>query len=290
MKNVKRNLMAAWYTLRMALGDRRRWRMVRKYHKRRLRRPDFERPTNLSEYIMSGIYHKRNDAFAPLADKVAVKEYVASKGLGHIVPKLLGVWSAAGDIDFDALPQKFALKVNHGCGYNVFCLDPATFDRRKAARKLDRWAKRRFSFVETHYSLIEPKIFAEEFLDDAGNHPVDYRIHCFNGEPAVIDCTICENNDQSARFPHYIFDADWNYMPHYSKRPYDDPERLPKPENFDEMMRIARLLSEDFEFVRVDLYNFDGRIYFGELTFTPSGGGLGQFTDRALEDMYALLG
>ncbi len=248
--------------------------------------PDLENPDDISEKIMSDIYHRRNDFCAPYADKVAVKEYVASKGLGHIVPKLLGVWDDARDIDWGSLPEKFALKVNHGCGYNLFCRDKATFDRESAVRKLNRWARRRFSYVETHYDSIVPKIFAEEFLDDAGNHPVDYRIYCFRGKPFVVDATICQNNDQSARFPHYIFDTEWNYRPEYSRRVYGDPERLPKPRNFDEMMRYAEILSGDFDFVRVDLYNFGGKIYFGELTFTPSGGGLGQFTDLAIREMF----
>lgn len=281
--------MVIWFTILMGLGDRRRWRIVRKYYKRRLRRPDLDNPKDLSEYIMAGILHKRNDAFAPMADKVAVKDYIAGKGLGHIVPKCLGVWSRAEDIDWDALPEKFALKVNHGCGYNLFCRDKATFDRKRATKKLNRWARRKFSHIETHYSLIEPRVFAEEFLDDAGKYPVDYRIYCLRGEPAVIDCTICVDNDQSARFLHYVFDTDWRYLPHYSRRVYTDPERLPRPANFETMLDYARVLSADFDFVRVDLYNFDGRIWFGELTFTPSGGGLAQFNDAALREMYGLL-
>ncbi len=286
---MKKILMVVWFTILMGLGNPRKWRIVRKYYKRRLRRPDLDNPSDLSEYIMAGILYKRNDAFAPYADKVAVKDYLQSKGLGNIVPQSLGDWSRAEDIEWEKLPEKFALKVNHGCGYNVFCNDSATFDRKQATKKLNRWARRNFSYIETHYSLIEPRIFAEEFLDDAGNYPVDYRIYCFRGEPAVIDATVCVNNDQSARFLHYIFDTDWNYLPQYSRRVYSDPERLPRPENFDKMLDYARTLAADFEFVRVDMYNFDGKIYFGELTFTPSGGGLAQFNDFALREMHALL-
>lgn len=289
-QEFNKKLMMAYFAIRLSLGNYRKWRLVMKYYKRRGRKPDFDNPTDISEYIMSEILHKRNDAFAPYADKIAVKDYIESKGLGHIVPKSLGVWDRSSQIDWDGLPEKFALKANHGCGYNVFCTDGKKFDRAEAAKKLDKWVRRRgYGRLQTHYLLIEPKIFAEEFLDDAGNYPVDYRIYCVKGEPVVIDATVCPDNDQSAHFPHYIFDTDWNYLPRYSTKVLEDPERLPRPENFDKMLDYARILSRDFDFVRVDLYNFAGRIWFGELTFTPSVGKLAPFTDLALREMYAKL-
>ncbi len=286
---MKKKLTRIYISLRKRLGDKREWTLKKKYHKVRGRIPDFENPSDFSEWVMSNILHERNNAFAPFADKVSVKDYVASKDLGHIVPKLLGVWDRAEDVDWDSLPEKFAIKTNQGCGYNLFCRDKSTFDTAEATKKLDKWLHEKYSAIETHYDLIEPKIFAEQFLDDAGNYPIDYRIYCFRGEPFLIDCTICENNDQAAHWPHYMFDTDWNYRPEYSREHHDDPKRIPQPEGFDKMLDYAHTLSADFEFVRVDLYNFDGKIWLGELTFTPAAGVLRQFTDLALRNMYKKL-
>ncbi len=286
---MKKVFMNIYFGIRKVFGDARRWRLARSYYRARGRHIDFDNPTDLSGYVMSGIFYERNNSFAPYADKVAVKDYVTSKGLGHIVPKCYGVWDDAAKVDFDSLPEKFAIKCNHGCGYNFFCRDRSTFDFEGAREMLGKWLVSKFVTPESHYDHIPPRIYAEELLEDAGNFPVDYRIFCIHGRPVVIDATICPDNDQTKHFPHYIFDTDWNYMPRYASVIHDDWKRLPKPENFDKMMEYARILSKDFEFVRVDLYNFDGKIWFSELTFTPSAGRFGQFNDLAVHEMYQKL-
>ncbi len=286
---MKRKLMMAYFCLRMALGDYRRWKLTLKYYKRRGRRPDFDDPTDISEYIMAGILYERNGDRAPLADKVLVKDFVSSRGLSRIVPKTLGVWDNASQIDWDSLPDKFALKVNHGCGFNLFCLDKAGFDRPAAVKKLNRWVRRRFNPLETHYDGIEPKIFAEEFIDDgSGRLPFDYKFMCVAGEPMCV--FFCKGRDiETGRAKFYVFDNDWNDMLRYQTRPHADANTIPRPKNFEAMKEYARILSKGFDFVRVDLYDTGERVWFGEMTFTPDKGKLSEFSDEALREMYARL-
>lgn len=282
--------MMAYFVLRMALGNYRKWKLTLKYYKRRGCRPDFDHPGDLSEYIMSGILYERNHAFAPYTDKLAVRDYIESKGLGHIVPKCYGAWDNSSQIDWDSLPEKFVLKANHGCGYNLFCLDTAKFDRTNAAKKLDGWVRRKkYSRLQTHYSLIEPKIFAEEFIDDgSGVLPLDYKFMCIKGEPLCL--FFCKDRDpESGRVKFYIFDCDWNYLPQYNTRQHSDTDEIAKPKNFEIMKEYAKILSRDFDFVRVDLYDTGDRVLFGELTFTPDVGKLSEFSVQALRDMYARL-
>ncbi len=281
--------MMAYLALRVAIGPYRKWRLRMKYYKRRGRIPDLDHPADLSEWIMSNILYKRNDPYAPYADKLAVKDFVASKGLEHIVPKCYGAWDHARQIDWDSLPEKFALKINQGCGYNLFCRDKSTFDRIAAAEKLDRWVRRRFSRLETHYNLIEPKIFAEQFIDDGTNVlPADYKFFCVKGEPLCI--FFCKDRDPvTHRVKFYIFDCDWNFMPHYNVRPPDDAATIARPKNLEAMREYAKTLSRDFDFVRVDLYDTGDHVWFGEMTFTPDVGKLSEFTEPALKEMYARL-
>lgn len=288
---MKKWLIIRYFSIMKRLGNKRKWILARNYYRIRKRMPDFDNPTDFSEYIMAGILREKNDMYAGYADKVLVKKYVESKGLGDIVPKCLGVWDRSSDIDYDKLPRKFALKINHGCGYNLFCWDKSTFDTREAGTTLDGWLHETYSELETHYRHIEPKIFAEELIDDLGRYPVDYRIYCFNGRPAVIDCTVSQTDTPSAStFNHYLFDTQWNYMSGYSSVAYDDWNKvLSRPKNLEKMMEYACILSADFKFVRVDLYDLGNRVCFGELTFTPSVGMLSQFNDRAIREMYGML-
>jgi hypothetical protein len=281
--------MMAWLGLRMIFGDYRKWRLALKYYKKRGRVPDFDNPTDISEYLMANILYKRNDAFAPLADKVLVKDFVKSKGLGHIVPENYGVWDSASQIDWDSLPEKYALKLNHGSAHNLFCMGPSGLDRAGAVKELDKRAGRRHNRLETHYDLITPKIFAEEFIDDgSGRLPVDYKFLCVKGEPLYI-FFVKDRAPGSHDVKFYVFDLDWNHLTEAQTKPNDDADTIARPKNLEAMTEYARTLSRDFDFVRVDLYDTGDRVWFGEMTFTPDVGKLTEFSDSALREMYAKL-
>lgn len=203
-------------------------------------------------------------------DKYLVRDYLQAKGFADILVKIIGVWDRAEDIDWNLLPDKFVLKCNHGCAYNVVCKDKKSLDTRKTVKQLNGFLKEDFGLVsgEPHYSKIQRKIICEEYLE---GELFDYKFFCFNGEPKFYYAAVTPSGDF-----HYMrcdfFWPDGTLTDFYRidhKRLGVPPE---KPKNLDKMLDIARKLSEDFPFVRVDLMLVGENIHFSELTFTPSAG------------------
>lgn len=193
-------------------------------------------------------------------------------GEEYLIP-LLGVWDNFDDIDFDKLPNKFVLKANHGCGWNIIVKDKNNFNKSDAKGKFDEWMNTNYAFkfgLELHYKNIKPKIIAEKYIEnDEGL--LDYKFLCFNGKVEYVWV-------DSGRFTAHrrdIFDLDWNLQPFIINHP--NAEKTPKkPNKLKKMIELATKLSKDFAHVRVDFYEVDGQIYFGEMTFT-SESGVGKF-------------
>lgn len=204
------------------------------------------------------------------SDKIAVREYIAEKNCGNLLNDLYGTWNAAENIDWEVLPDQFVLKCNHGCGYNILCTDKSKLDKKETIKQLNSWLKEPFWKVscEPHYKQIVPQILCEKYL---GRNIIDYKFFCFDGEPLFF--YISQNNDgdfHDGRFA--MFDTEGNYAP-FQRADHKQFEEKPEiPVQLKEMLEICRCLSEDFPFVRVDLFVIDGRIYFSELTFTPCSG------------------
>ena len=232
--------------------------------------PDFKEPKTINEKIhYLKLFRYADDKYvAECADKVKVRDVLKRKGLADILPGLIAVYDKASDIDFDALPEKFVIKCNHGCGYNIICRDKNELDRSSCIKKLNDWMKEDYwkEYCELHYKNIEKKILVEEYL---GDDIETYKFYCFNGVPQFI-YAMTMNGDK-----HYIdfFDTGWEHMDVYrSDRPgVPDPSVIKKPEHLGEMLELAGKLSAEFPLVRVDLYDLD-KVYFSELTFTPAGG------------------
>jgi hypothetical protein len=171
-------------------------------------------------------------------------------------------------IPFDDLPERYVIKTNHGSGQVIFV--NSTVNKEEVFAKLDRWLRINYYWRgrEFQYFGIRPRVFIEEYLDDSvDGGPLDYRFWCFNGSPEVIQV------DNHRHDINPFFDLNWNLLDlHY--RTAAVRQHVAKPPNFDEMLQVASALSAEFDFTRVDLYNINGRICFGELTFTPVGGGL----------------
>lgn len=240
----------------------------------RFKRPlNLKEPKRLNEKLMWLKLNKyaKNPVVTACADKVAVREYLEEKGFGCLLNGLIGVWESADDIPWDTLPQKFALKCNHGCGYNIICQDKSTFDVEKAKEKLNKWMKEDYWRInaEPNYRDIPHRIICEEFLSGKdGKLPVDYKFYCFNGKPLYIGNFIERDLDAHTIIRGY-FDTDWNHIP-ICKTPIEI-SRFPRPETLEKMVNLAEKLSEPFPFVRVDFYECDGKVIFGEFTFTPTG-------------------
>lgn len=215
-----------------------------------------------------------------LADKCSARDWVAEKiGAEHLVP-LLGVWEKFDDIDFDALPDQFVLKCNHGSGMNVIVRDKKQWllpedsggGVEKAREKFGVWLKKNygFSLFELQYKDIKPCIVAEKYIGSPEVNPADYKFHCFGGEVGYIQY-ITDRNIETHYAREVFYDKDWNVVPFISGvRPAG--EKTERPAALDEMLREARVLCEGFAYVRVDLYDVDGKTYFGEMTFTPDSG------------------
>ena len=189
--------------------------------------------------------------------------------LAHLLPALHGVYESVDAIDVAALPERFVLKCTHGCKCNAFCLDRSVFDLAEARRDLRRWLATDYSKMlgELHYEGMRPRIICEEFLDEGeGRLPTDYKIFCFNGEPVWILCYT--DRSPNGKGHRCVLDAAWT--PSNVLRGETSASRPSRPVALPEMLKVSRILSAPFPFVRVDLYCIGARIVLGELTFTPN--------------------
>ena len=204
------------------------------------------------------------------SDKYAVREYLIERGFKKYLVKLIGVWNDPEEIDWNQLPQKFVLKCNHGCAYNIICTNKNNLNIEKSKKMLSKWLKEDFGKVsgELHYSKIKRKIIWEEYLEDEIK---DYKFFCFKGKPEFF--YISQNiagdfhNMQADFFYTNGKPTEFRRTDHQS---FKDTPLL--PDNLKEMVSLAEKLSKNFEFVRVDLFDVKGKIYFSELTFSPCAG------------------
>ena len=186
---------------------------------------------------------------------------------------LLGVWDDFDDIDFDELPDQFVLKCNHGSAMNIIVRDKKSFDKQRAREKLNAWLAVDFAdlLLELHYTRIKRKIIAEKFMAN-GDAPdlTDYKFWCFDGKPIVVQCETDRSTD--LRFDYFDMDFKHTDIERSDHKLSDHPEKIRKPKKFKLMKKLAATLAEGFPFVRVDFYEIDGQVYFGEMTFTPGAG------------------
>lgn len=246
--------------------------------------PNFKHPTDLSEMILASMNKKDFVKNAIYADKWKVREYIQSKGLGDILLDVYGAWDKAEDIDFNALPEKFALKPNNGSGGHFFCKDKSKIDIPSVRKQMNQSIilDRLGYHFEPHYEKIEPKIYAEELIDTGTDAwPTDYKFTCVNG--VIGDVFVCCERETGTT-KYITLDTDWNVLP-YTKKEYM-PDFIPeKPKHLDRMIEIAKMLSADFDIVRVDLYEYKDKVYFSELTFSPWGGYMYSYNQDGLNKL-----
>lgn len=248
--------------------------------------PNLFYPRDYSEFIARDMLLNRNHDKAFLADKYKVREYVTQKGLEHILTELYGVWDDAKQINFNLLPNKFALKLNHSCAMNIICTDKEKLNKSEAIKQLNIWltSKHPISF-ESHYNKIKPLIIGEEFIsDDSGVFPMDYKIHCAHGEPVFIQLAFDRNENFPGR--RIIFDTNWHNLHYVINDDYHFANfEVPRPKHLEEMLEYASILSKGLDYARIDFYDTHDRVIFGEVTLTPMGGWLSYFTQEALNLM-----
>lgn len=230
---------------------------------------DIDNPVTYNEKMQWQKLYDSTRQKAVLSDKYAVRQFVAEKiGEEYLVP-LLGVYKSFDEIDFDTLPNQFVLKANHASGWNIIVKDKARFNKKDAAAKFKKWMGRDFSFsfgFQFHYKYIERRIVCEKYLENIDGLD-DYKFLCFNGKVHYIWKDMGRYNGHCRN----LYDTSWNLLPVKYGYPNTDYPVAP-PENLQKMIEIAEVLSAGFPQLRVDLYEVDGRIYFGELTFTSTSG------------------
>ena len=248
---------------------------IKLYYRLRVGRPlNTKNPTTLNEKLQWLKFNYRFPLQSIVSDKLLVRDYVAEKiGAEYLIP-LLGTWENYDDVDFDKLPEKFVLKCNHDSGGLVVCTDKSKLDHKEARNRVEKSLKSNFFYIgrEYQYRNIKPRIICEQFISDNGKVPMDYKIYCFNGKPDVI--LVCKDrfSDNTHRASYLYFDQEWRFQPLNKGDETLTEVDVPKPKNLDRMIEIAKELSKDFLFARIDLYNIDGQIYFGEITLSPNSG------------------
>lgn len=232
---------------------------------------NLEHPVTFNEKIQWLKLYDNTKLKTRLADKYLVREYIKEKiGKQYLIP-LLGVYDNFDAINFEELPQKFVMKSNHASGWNIIVENKDSLDIEEARNKFKYWLGKNYAFnvgLELQYKNIVPKIIIEKYIDNGNNELFDYRFFCFSGKVHSIWVDVDSGKPTHKR---NIYDLDWTLLPLTVNYP-NDKELERKPQNFKKMIELAEILSEGFKFVRVDLYEVDGNIYFGEMTFTPQSG------------------
>lgn len=228
---------------------------------------DLKKPQTYNEKIQWMKVHYRNPLYTQLADKYGVREYISKKiGEEYLIP-LIGVYDKFDDIDFDTLPDQFVIKCTHDSGGLVICRDKKQLDIKKAKEKIERCLKRDYflNSREWVYSDIKPRIVIEKYMvDESGYELKDYKFFCFNGNAEVMFMATDRSGEEETKFD--FFDMDFNHLDLRNGHP-NSTRKLEKPERFEEMAALAEKISEGLPHARVDLYNINGKLYFGEVTF-----------------------
>lgn len=244
-----------------------------KYYSAFDRIPDLDHPKTFNEKVLWISLYYHNPIYTQCADKVDVKHYLEDK-LGEketqkLICQRYGVWDNPDDIDFDSLPDSFVLKSNHASGQFILCRDKKKLDIQQTKRVMKNWLKINYYYAsgEWQYKNIKPKIICEKLLE---SDIVDYRIFCFEGKPTYIKTTR-HNTHSTGGYDCALYYPDWTPTEFRMSQNYGEMT-IEKPKRLDYMLSVATKLSQDFHFVRVDLYSVENEIYFAELTFTPNSG------------------
>lgn len=244
-----------------------------KYYKKKSggRIVNLESPKRFSEKLQWYKLNHRDPLMQFVANKYTVREYLESIGYGHLLNDIYRIYSRVKDIDFDKLPERFVLKGTHGSGFNIIVKDKSKLNRRQAKMMMASWLKQDIAWSgrEWVYKDMPRHIMAEKYLEDETGELRDYKFYCFNGKPAFMQLEVGRGTEHNTR---NFYDMDWKLMPFGKELPHNPDLNVPRPRMFDEMKKIARDLCKPFQYVRVDLYQVGGKVYFGELTFFPAGG------------------
>lgn len=228
---------------------------------------NLDNPVTYNEKLQWLKLYDRKPEYAKMVDKYEAKKYVADIiGEEYIIPTL-GIWDNVNDIDFDTLPNQFVLKCTHDSGGLVICKDKAELDIEETKNTLNHFLHRNFYSIhrEWPYKNVKPRIIAEKYMEDESGYELkDYKFFCFNGKVNAMFIATDRNAETETCFD--FFDCNFNHMPVINGHPNTKKE-IKKPLGFEKMIELAEKLSSGIPQVRIDFYDINGNIYFGEITF-----------------------
>lgn len=237
------------------------------------RQLDLKSPRGFNEKLQWLKLHDRDPRYVQMVDKYEAKRLVADKiGEAYII-KTLGVWQDFDSIDFDTLPDRFVIKCTHDSAGLVICRDKSHFDRNAARAKINQCLKHNYFYAgrEWPYKNIKPRIIVEAYMEDHRLGELrDYKFFTFNGEPRIMHLVSNRQNKSQETYGDF-FDMDYNHLD-LTMGHSPAPSLPEKPKNFELMKEFARILAKDTRHLRVDFYEVDGQLYFGELTFYQDSG------------------
>jgi len=232
---------------------------------------NLKNPVTYNEKLQWLKLYDRRPEYTKLVDKYEVRSYIAEQiGEQYLIP-LLGVYDSFDEIDFDALPSEFVLKPTHTSGDFYLCKNKSEFKPFELKKEVSAWLKRNYYLEhrEWPYKNVKPRIICEKYMvDESGVELKDYKFFCFHGEPKFLYVISSRRNDKRMDF----FDLSFDQLPIRLDPFKNSAKTIKRPVGFEEMVRLSKILSKDLRHVRVDFYNINGTIYFGELTFYPSSG------------------
>ena len=254
-----------------------RWEIKYRFKKKLGYKCNLRNPRTFNEKIQWIKLYDRNPLYPKLTDKLQVKEIV-TKVLGeeYVIPLLAGGFSHFDDIPFDDLPDQFVLKCNHDAGSTVVCNDKKTFDFESARQKIEMTLRRNYYHYfgkQWGYKNIVPQVFVEKYMTDGSDSGLrDYKFFMFNGECRCV--FFCDDRFLNGGMKVNCYDNQWNLLPFTWGNYPNTTTIIPRPQKFEEIKTIATKLSAIVgnAIVRIDLYEINGKVYFGEFTFYPGGG------------------
>lgn len=233
---------------------------------------DLNNPTSFNEKLQWLKINDRKEVYTNMVDKYYAKEYISNViGEKYVIPTI-GVFDKFDDIDFESLPNQFVIKLTHDSGGIVICKDKKEFDYKKAKKIINKYLKRKYFYLhrEWPYKNVNPKIIVEKFLDCGEENLQDYKIHCFNGKAKLI--LVCKDRFSKNGMTEDFFDNSWHHLDIKRPNHMNSLTEIKKPICLSEMIELAEKISKDIPFLRVDFYEIDSKVYFGEITFYPSAG------------------
>jgi len=269
MNNLIKNVILMPFNILYKISPKKELELM--FYLRKGYRLNLEKPTTYSEKIQWIKLYDKNPLMEKCSDKYHVRDYLKELQCEELLVKLIWAGENPEDIPFEQLPEKCVIKATHGSTFNIICKDINTLEKQEVIRKCKRWLKAKFlpCYGEWFYGRVKPRIVIEEYLENSdGSSLNDYKVYCFNGEPKFIKVDV----DRFSNHKCEVYNTQWEKIENVKLCFPNANVEIAKPECLEEMLQYARVLSKQFLHARVDFYIVDGKIYFGEITFTGDAG------------------